>query len=233
MTQPARRIPRLLAYRLAATTTLWVLAAAAAGLAGCGGDDGGAGVDGGTPADAGAGGGEADGGAPLVVPTVRNGSFEITTFTPDCYSNVGNRAVSEAFESVTAFGAASQIDVYTTGCYDLTPADGDFHFGLGVYGGRSDAIAVALSEPLTVGQRYRLRLSVNRALYDTRVSVGVSTQPTELGTILHESALLPDEPMELVIDFTAESPGSFITVQAEAEGIGWAFVDDLRLEAAP
>jgi hypothetical protein len=166
--------------------------------------------------------------------TVLNGSFELNSLEPGCHSNLTNEEFSAAVEHVTAFGELDQVDMYSD-CYGTT-ADGLFHVGLGADAQASDAIALELSAPLDLGAGggYRLLFIADHGetggATSTNVLVGVSSDPAEFGVQVGESGVLGDDPSEY--EFLIEEEGPlYITLQVEVDGdLGWAMIDDVRLE---
>ena len=219
------------------TSSRWIvsLLSLALGLAGC---DGTPDTPGPTETDAGVTTTDAsstaeDAGA-VEAPRILNGSFERNSLEPGCYDNLSNAVFSEAVEDVTAFGAYEQTDLYGE-CYGSRPSDGAYQVALGASAGQSDAIAMALSGPILGGQRYRLRFVAEHGdtggATSTNVLVGVSDTDTAFGETVGETGLLPSDPTELTVDFTAAADGAYLTLQVEVDGdLGWAMIDDLRIE---
>lgn len=171
-----------------------------------------------------------------VVPvTILNGSFELTSLEPGCHSNLPNDEFTMAVESVTAFGVLNQADLYSDNCFGEN-SDGLFHVGLGADGSGSDAIALELSAPLNQGHGsgYRLRFFASHGetggATSTNVLIGVSSQPTQFGTLIGESGQLGDVPVEYELLIT-DIGSTYITVQVEEDGdLGWAMIDAFQLE---
>lgn len=171
-----------------------------------------------------------------VVPvTILNGSFELTSLEPGCHSNLPNDEFTMAVESVTAFGALNQADLYSDNCFGEN-SDGLFHVGLGADGSGSDAIALELSAPLNQGHGsgYRLRFFASHGetggATSTNVLIGVSSQPTQFGTLIGKSGQLGDVPVEYELLIT-DIGSTYITVQVEEDGdLGWAMIDAFQLE---
>jgi hypothetical protein len=207
----------------------------------CGGSSGGDRADaGGTPGeDAGGAGPDAAEGsdaAPAVLPAVRNGSFEDTTLSADCHSNLTNAELGAAVPHVVGFGASDEVDLYTDDCFGSHSSDGLRHLGLGAQS-TTDAVALALSEPVTPGVAYRIRFwghhGQTGGATSTIVVVGVAHTPAA-GDMVGVTGLLPSVPTEQVVDFTAGSAASYITFEVMLDGdLGWAMIDDVRLELAP
>lgn len=174
-------------------------------------------------------------GPELVPVTILNGSFELTSFEPGCYSNLTNEEFTQAVEFVTAYGAFNQADFYGDECYGEN-SDGLFHVGLGADGDLGDAIALELSGPLNQGRGsgYRLRFYASHGetggATSTNVLIGVSSEPTQFGALVGETGPLGDVPVEYALAIT-DVGSSFITVQVEPDGdLGWAMLDAFRLE---
>jgi hypothetical protein len=167
--------------------------------------------------------------------TVLNGSFEMTSLEPGCHGNLSNEEFTDAVDFVTAFGTSDQVDLYSD-CFDMA-SDGLFLVGLGAVGDQSDAIALELSGALSAGGSYRLRFfasfGATGGATSTNVQVGTSSSPDTFGTLVSSTGQLPDDPTEF--EMTVPGVGStFLTMQVEPDGdLGWAMVDDVRIELIP
>ena len=187
----------------------------------------------GSPTSAGSTGSTGDTEVDIV--TILNGSFELTSLEPGCHSDLSNDEFTMAVESVTAFGDLDQTDLYSDGCYGEN-SDGLFHVGLGAEGSGSDAIALELSAPLNQGHGsgYRLRFFASHGetggITSTNVLIGVSSQPTQFGTLIGETGQLGNVPVEYELLIT-NIGSTHITVQVEPDGdLGWAMIDAFQLE---
>jgi len=165
---------------------------------------------------------------------VLNGSFEETSLAPECHNNLSNEEFTAAVEHVSAFGELAQTDIYSN-CYGMT-SDGVFHVGLGANAQMSDAIALELSAPLNLGagEGYRLLFIADHGATggptSTNVLVGISSDPRKFGVQIGQSGLLSDDPSEYEILIKDEG-ATYITMQVEVDGdLGWAMIDDVRLE---
>jgi len=189
-------------------------------------------TDGRATADAGAGAADA---TTAPVPAILNGSFEHTSLSVACHSNLSNAELTEAVDHVTAFGAYDQPDLYIDGCYGSESSDGTFHVGLGATT-VTDAIALELSTPLTAGVRYRIRFMAHHGetggATSTVVELGVSTQPTSFGVLIGSTPQLPAAPPSpYTFDHIATTAATYVTLRVAIDGdLGWAMIDDVRLE---
>ena len=173
---------------------------------------------------------------PGTVPQVLNGGFERTGLTAECHSNLSNAEATAALDDIVVFGELDEIDVYGAECYGSTSPEGTFRVGIGARDEATDALSLALSEPIRAGRSYLLRLSAEQGdvgaggARSTVLEIGLSNSPTEFGELLGDTGTLPDESTEFEIIVTPSANGSFLTMRNQVDGdLGWAMVDDVRL----
>ncbi len=162
---------------------------------------------------------------------ILNGSFEVPELDPGCYDNFSNEDFNAVIEDVYAFGSLAQVDLYAD-CYGTT-TEGVFHVGIAANGDHSDAIALALSGPLSAtGYRIRLTAAYGQtgAATSTDIAVGLSNQPDAFGEEVGRTGALTDGPVEYAFEVSGEGH-TFVTLQVVPDGdLGWAMIDAVVLE---
>ena len=161
---------------------------------------------------------------------IQNGSFEING-SSGCAFNQSNSEFNSIVPEVFAFGGAQEIDIMKAegACgWGLPPQSGRTKLGIS---GAGDAFAMALSQEVSPGKRYRLELFANAALLffphtTMHVEVGISSDPTSFGTLVLSGSPSPTAWTQFAEVFEAPHSASFVTVRCFS---GWSHVDNFSL----
>lgn len=168
-----------------------------------------------------------------------NGDFEMTTST-QCDYNLADSVFNKKMLNVHAFGKKftfsnkhyGEMDILTNGCF-VEPQNGNWCVGLGV-DTTTDAIAIELTDKLTIGQSYKLSFY----LYGN-TSFGNGIAPIEIGESENDSTFgikidslnpISMEWRKCILNFKANQNSKFITVKNILGIKAWNQVDNFHIE---
>ncbi len=174
---------------------------------------------------------------------ILNGDFENNGATASLY-NLSNDLFNSLVYNATAFGNGQEIDLMTTDTtYGLPPESGLWKVAIHKAGypnsGTDDAFSFTLSAPVLPGQQYAL--SFYGQLVPTvdnpgngPVQIGLSSSPTNFGTLVFTGTPATDAWTHLVGTFTAPLNAGYLTVQIDPGAIPtWAHIDNFSLTLVP
>ena len=161
-----------------------------------------------------------------------NGDFENHPFE-ECTYNLSDEAFNNSVPNIFGFGKAfiagenvGELDLQTFDCY-VEPASGSWCIGLSAdTSSFSDAIAIELSSPLEIGEKYDLSFShYSSSTNLTPVEIGVSNAPDNFGSSLGIYTTAFEQWTADMVTFMATENSKYITIRAVAGDFGWAQVD--------
>lgn len=161
-----------------------------------------------------------------------NGNFEINSATND-QINLSNSSLNSMLNSVTAFGSYGDVDIISSSVYGGGgPKDGKWYIAL--TGGKTDIVALRLTEPLKRNRKYFLTFYDRKDRNHTAeaISIGVSANDHSLGRMVYTSDELPqlNKWTKRSCSFVATENESFITVFMEGGSISdWVNIDHFVL----
>ena len=170
---------------------------------------------------------------------ILNGSFENTT-TIGCDSNNSNTAFNSKMANVTAWGTASEIDIYNGSCIGPNAAiDGSVKLHLNNQsGGDVDAFNFDLSSSLLAGSAYDLSFyAASQSAYSQVLGImeiGLSGNATSFGTQIFSASSTVIDTWELFsTTFIAGAGANFLSVQiGTVPPDAWIALDGFSLEQA-
>ena len=158
-----------------------------------------------------------------------NGDFEINTCSAGVDQiNLSNIGFNGFMSNTFAFGTFGDMDIITTATYQGLPQSGSWYVAF--TGGGTDAIAMQLSSPLTIGNTYSIcfydRASAN--FTPMPVQVGVSTTNNSMGTIVYTAGAAATVGVWTQRTFTFVAPiaATYITVQTTGALGNWTQTDN-------
>ena len=163
---------------------------------------------------------------------IENGDFENTTASSD-QINLSNSALNAMLHNVTAFGSYGDVDIICSSTYGGGGAkNGKWYIAL--TGGRTDIVALRLTEPLKKNKIYTL------SFYDRKdrnhptqpVSIGISNSNSNEGKLVYTSDSFPEvnKWSKRTCTIKASNNEQFITVFMESGSVSdWVNIDHFTL----
>jgi gliding motility-associated-like protein len=158
---------------------------------------------------------------------ILNGSFEGAGRT--CSYNLSNSAFTTQMPNVVGFGEKNELDILNASCGFGPSYSGPTFLGMFCANGITDAVALKLSEPMTPGKTYTLQFHLRIGEITNgpaRVSVGLTSNPSSHGELLHTVFELKNEWTRYQFQFKPPIQASYLTVLVECAGQAWILVDD-------
>lgn len=158
---------------------------------------------------------------------ILNGSFEGAGSA--CGYNLFNPTFSNRMPNVVGFGEKNELDILNASCNYGSAYRGSTFVGMFCSAGITDAIALRLSEPMEPGQSYTLQFHLRIGLLENgpaRVSVGLTSNPSSHGELLHTVFELSNDWKRYQFKFKPPIQAAYLSVIVECAGSAWIFVDD-------
>lgn len=166
---------------------------------------------------------------------VLNGDFESNT-SSGCDYNLPNATFTSKMSNCYAYGPQNEIDIMDGSCYGPTGPVGSTKISLANDTGTSvDALTMALSGALTVGQSYTLRVYLyahieSWAPSPLPIEIGVSTSASAQGTVVATFTPSTGVFTEYTATFAAPIAATHLSLQVVPFVDGWTHVDGVVLE---
>lgn len=164
---------------------------------------------------------------------VQNGDFTNNTAGGTSF-NMTNQAFTSTVAFCTGFGDRQEIDLLIgSSFFGPLPLVGDTRVGLnGPGNGQVDAFSTTLLNPVVAGSSYRLRLDVVSKTYtETNLQIGISSSPTNFGTLLQSVSAIRDIWQSADVILNAPAGGGYLTFRPDPAVSGFAFVTNISLMA--
>lgn len=165
---------------------------------------------------------------------ILNGSFEGTGNL--CNYNLFNPTFTTLMPNVVGFGEKNELDILNASCNFGPSYHSQTFVGMFCAAGITDALALRLSEPLVPGQTYTLQFHLKIGSIKNgpaRVSIGLTSNPTSHGELLHTVFDLKNDWTRYQFKFKPPISASYLTVIVECAGEAWIFVDGFSFICPP
>jgi gliding motility-associated-like protein len=136
----------------------------------------------------------------------------------DCKVDISNNTFSTFMPAVEGIGPLEKLDIYTYGCNEGVPREGENFIAIQSELGISDAVALALTEDLVFGEKYYLQFWARKSGQskgDFRLALGMNPTPDSNGELLYTTSDLTGEWKRFEISFTGSIQALFITCLIE------------------
>jgi len=146
-----------------------------------------------------------------------NGGFEKNGNL--CLINTTNTIFNANVPHTRAFGSFKKPDIASSDCGFGTAKEGNWFIGLATStngDGKSEAVSLALSQPLVQGRQYTLTFYTRARATSPNLEVALSMNDSTQGSVFYtcSSKSIGMEWSEQSIRFTAPSNGKYITLKA-------------------
>lgn len=174
-------------------------------------------------------------GKKLTAQSFLNGDFEINSAIIGTDSlNLTTTQFNSTISNCYSFGLLPELDLISTTTWAGGPKSGNWY--IGISGGLNDQLSIQLDTALTAGNIYAVSYydklgRANNPCY-TPVEIGLSTSPTNFGTLIYTGSSLPilGEWTYRIFSFNAPNNGQYITVRIQSSVPCWVNVDQFCID---
>ncbi len=154
-------------------------------------------------------------------------------------SNMSNATFNVTVNNATAFGAASEIDLYQGNPFGLPPVHGQWKLAIHKRStGQVDEFSFDLNSNIVSGQQYTIDFWAHAdTTFDPGnepVEIGISASANSFGSLVYTSGNLSDTSWtNYAAIFVAPANASYLTVRNSQGTATWAHLDDFSLTLVP